>query len=108
MDLQPIVNNVIVVVIGILTLVGLLAPVLLPLIRMIKDERLRKIAEDWVAYAEQVSQAGVKRNEPPMTGELKYKVAFDGIKAATGIPDAKAQVLIESILGAAKLANGKK
>jgi len=107
-DLQPIVNNVIVVVVGIITLVGVLAPFILPLVKKIKNDNLRRSAEEWVAYAEQVASGNIKSGDPAMPSALKYDIAAKGLTQATGVSADKARLLIEAVLGAARLANGKK
>jgi hypothetical protein len=108
MDLQAILQNLILIVAAIITLVGMLAPFIYPVLKWIKNENLRKVAEDWVRYAEEQDSKRKKVDAPALTGSGKYDLAAAGLIKATGISDEKAKVLIESVLGGVRLLNGKK
>jgi hypothetical protein len=107
-------NNIITVLTGIAALIVALSPVLYHLIQYIKDERLRKMAHDAVAFTEQIAGNGKWQDEtgewedakPP--SESKFTKAAEILiemakKHRLKVDAQKANVLIEAVLGKEKL-----
>jgi uncharacterized membrane protein len=103
------INNVIAAFVAACTLIAALSPLILELLKRIKDERVRKLVEDAVAFAEQVSKNHEKVANQKMPSMEKYNLALSKTKELVpGLNEEKSKLLIESILGRVTMGvNGK-
>ena len=97
-------------------IMAILTIIVFPLVRewlkSIKDERVRKIAEAGVHIAEQEAAKRMKNGDGPLTGENKKQVAITSTmqlaqKAGLKVDREVIEPLIEAVLGAVTLKNGK-
>ena len=81
-------------------------------LKSIKDERVRKIAEAGVHIAEQEAEKRMKSGDTKLSGENKKQIAITSTmqlaqKAGLKVDREVIEPLIEAVLGAVVLKNGK-
>jgi len=97
-------------------IMAILTIIVFPLVRewlkSIKDERVRKIAEAGVHIAEQEAEKRMKSGDTKLSGENKKQIAITSTmqlaqKAGLKVDREVIEPLIEAVLGAVVLKNGK-